>query len=112
LTHAQIAVRSDPDIPAMKATLALAYAATSQPQKARETLALIQPADGKLLPAEAAFAYVRLGDTDEAFKTLDTAAQQGMLWSVSLPLEPTLNPIRSDPRFPALERRVHAGSNS
>jgi TolB-like protein/predicted Ser/Thr protein kinase/lipoprotein NlpI len=107
LTHAQAAVRTDPDIPAMKATLALAYAVNDEPDKAQDILKQIKPRNGKLMPAEAAFAFARLGATDVAFSTLETAANEGMLWSVSLPLDPALDTLRPDPRFAALERQIH-----
>jgi non-specific serine/threonine protein kinase len=47
-----------------------------------------------------------LGDVDEAFRWLDTAVQEGATGLIFLRVHPRLDPIRKDPRHPALLRRV------
>ena len=47
-----------------------------------------------------------LGDVDEAFRWLETAFEEGAAGLVFLRVHPRLDPIRSDPRYPALVRRL------
>ena len=48
----------------------------------------------------------RLGDVDEAFRWLDAAVEEGATGLVFLRVHPRLDPIRQDPRFGALLRKV------
>jgi tetratricopeptide (TPR) repeat protein len=50
--------------------------------------------------------HASLGDTDEAFRWLDIAIQDGATGLVFLRVHPRLDSIRSDPRFAALVRKV------
>ncbi|HKZ79410.1 MAG TPA: protein kinase [Pyrinomonadaceae bacterium] len=53
-----------------------------------------------------ALVYVALGDRDAAFEWLEQAYQSRDEWLIWLGVEPKLDPIRSDPRFQELLRRV------
>ncbi|MBI1796380.1 MAG: protein kinase [Candidatus Eisenbacteria bacterium] len=50
--------------------------------------------------------HASLGDVDEAFRWLDTAVAERATGLVLLRVHPRLDPIRSDPRFPALVHRL------
>lgn len=55
---------------------------------------------------EIALIYVGLGRTDQAFEWLERAYRERSDWLVYLRIDPRLDPIRSDPRFEDLARRV------
>jgi serine/threonine protein kinase/Flp pilus assembly protein TadD len=50
--------------------------------------------------------HASLGDADEAFRWLDTAIEEGATGLVFLRVHPRLDPIRKDPRFQVLLRKV------
>jgi TolB-like protein/DNA-binding winged helix-turn-helix (wHTH) protein/tetratricopeptide (TPR) repeat protein len=50
--------------------------------------------------------YAELGDKDQAFRWLDTAYQERDLYLLGLKTDFLLDPIRSDPRFAGLVRKV------
>ncbi len=50
--------------------------------------------------------YAGLGDNDQAFACLEKAYEQHDAKLVYLKVEPLLDPLRSDPRFAGLLRRV------
>lgn len=104
ILHAEKAATLAPEIPAIKATTAYAYAAAGQEQKARDVLR--EFGTNKRISAEAAFSYARLHEPATAVSILQEAENQGMLWSVSLPSEPAFDPIRTDPRFVTLRSRI------
>ena len=55
---------------------------------------------------EVAFLYGTLGNEDEAFRWLDKAYEQRDPGLMYLKVDPTLDPLRSDPRFREVVRRV------
>lgn len=57
-------------------------------------------------PAEFVFVRVGLGQTEEAFVALERAYAQRSDMFVNLRVDPRLDPLRSDPRFHELLRRV------
>jgi len=57
-------------------------------------------------PVEVALIHVGLGHPNEAFRWLDRAYTERSDLLVYLDVDPRLDPIRSDPRFAALVRRV------
>ena len=50
--------------------------------------------------------HASLGDADEAFRWLETAVEEGATGLVFLRVHPRLDPIRSDPRYAPLVRRL------
>jgi hypothetical protein len=54
---------------------------------------------------EAAHDYILLGEKDAAFANLEKAATEGQAID-NFKLDPTLDPLRSDPRFSDLLRRM------
>jgi eukaryotic-like serine/threonine-protein kinase len=57
-------------------------------------------------PVETALVYIGLGKSDEAFRWLDRAYEERSDLLVYLRVDPRFDPIRSDPRFAELIRRV------
>jgi len=57
-------------------------------------------------PFDVALAYVGLGDYDQAFAWLEKAYDERARAMLSLKVNPLLDPLRSDPRFGALIRRM------
>ena len=57
-------------------------------------------------PVLVAYIYIALGDKDRAFASLDKAYQQRSGLIGFLQIEPKFDPLRSDPRFQDLERRM------
>ena len=57
-------------------------------------------------PAEIAFAYAAMGDMDNAFLWFDKACDAESSWLTGLNVVPGSAPLHSDPRYPALLRRV------
>jgi tetratricopeptide (TPR) repeat protein len=51
--------------------------------------------------------YIRLGDRDQAISWLSRGAAAGCFWADSMPVDPLLDWIRDDPRFPALLQMAH-----
>lgn len=58
-------------------------------------------------PGEIATAYLALGDEDQAFTWLERAYAERSNYMSSLKVWPIYDPVRSDPRFLDLERRVN-----
>jgi TolB-like protein/Flp pilus assembly protein TadD len=56
--------------------------------------------------------YMRLGDRARAFSSLARGIKAGCFWADSLPVDPLLDDIRDDPRFPALLKMAHLGNTS
>ena len=61
---------------------------------------------GYLSPRFIAEAYIDLGEKDQAFEWLDKAVQSRDSISIWLKVHPEFDPLRSDPRFAELMRRV------
>ena len=57
-------------------------------------------------PYDIAVMYAALGQKDQAFAWLEKMVDEHSIYIVQLPVEPVLNPLRSDPRFTDLLRRV------
>jgi len=53
-----------------------------------------------------AFAYIALGDKEKAFDRLETAFEGGGGYLIALLADPLYEPLRSDPRFHNLARRI------
>lgn len=96
--------------PEKTAWLAYAYALGGRPQDAREKLAQLeriwQEKREYLSPMHMALVYIGLGDRDGAMKWLNEAYNQRDEWLVYIHVFPEFDPLRSDPRFQDLERKV------
>lgn len=80
--------------------------------KRKEALATLQALDGhtephSVLPYVKAEIYAALGDHNSAFASLDRACKERSFEIVYLRVDPDLDPLRSDPRFAELLRRMN-----
>jgi len=75
-------------------------------QARRIELIAKQPGNGCAL-FEVGESYLQLGDANQAFTWLARGVEAGCFWADSLPVDPLLDGIRSDPRFAALLRLNH-----
>ncbi len=91
------------------AQLAHAYGTAGRRQDAERTIAkLLERRKNGFVPAgNLAYAYTGLGDRDEAFRLLDLGIQDHSEFLTYLTVEPGFDPIRSDPRFARVLRRIH-----
>ena len=96
------------DSPDEAASLAHAYALSGKRTEARKILEeLKQQAKHKYVsPGTIADLYFLLGDKDQAFALLEKAYEERDNMVVLLKVEPMFDPLRSDPRFANLLRRV------
>ena len=91
------------------AQLAYAYAISGRRDEAMALAkSLVAPDDGRHPPPfHLAMAYVGLGDSDQAFDWLERAYLERDPWfAVALNVEPSFQPLRTDPRFGQLVRRM------
>jgi tetratricopeptide (TPR) repeat protein len=95
--------------PSVKAIMAFAYARWNRREEATELLAEVTraAAAGLASPYSVAAIYCALGETDSAFEWLDKAYLQRDLQFVSLKRDPSLDGLRSDPRFAELLGRMN-----
>ena len=107
ITELNKAISSDGDTRAI-AMLGYAYALAGRRDEARSLLGkLEEQSKRKYVPAFfIAAIYVGLGEKDRAFEWLEKAYQDRNPNLVNLKVSPILDPIRSDPRFADLLRRV------
>ena len=86
-----------------------AYAVAGKTAEARKTLddlhALAQ--EQYIQPYAFAIIYTGLGENDEAIEWLEKAFDDRNGWMPFLQVEPRLDPLRSDPRFQDLLRRMN-----
>lgn len=57
-------------------------------------------------PYNIAVLYTGLGDKQTAFEWLNKAYEERASWMIYLKVDPALDSLRSDPRFPDLVRKV------
>ena len=78
-----------------------------RPEAQRELKRLLVAAKTKFVsPYFLATAYAGLGDKDKAFEWLETAYRERVDWITYLKVDPELDPLRSDPRYADLLRRI------
>jgi serine/threonine protein kinase/Tfp pilus assembly protein PilF len=94
------------------AGLGYAYAVSGQHSKAQEALDGLTASakDRYVSPDCQAMIYIGLGDKDRAFSWLEKAVEDRSEWLCKVHIDPALDPLRSDPRFDALLRRVNVRS--
>ena len=97
-----------PHDPALLALLGHLYAVSGQPAAARKILSQLQQmSKDQYVPSlYIAMVHTGLGDKNEAFAWLDKAYAERCEYLVYLPTDPMADPLRSDPRFPALLQRL------
>ena len=86
-----------------------AYAVAGRPSEARKILDdLHRLAEERyVLPYGFALIHVGLGEHDVALAWLEQAYEERNSWMPFIQVEPRLDPLRSDPRFQDLLRRMN-----
>jgi serine/threonine-protein kinase len=89
--------------------LGFAYAAAGRPDDARALLTELSERSktSYVQPTAIAFVCLGLGDVDGAFRRLDEAIDVRDPWIVPIRTFPPFDPLRSDPRFDGLLRRMN-----
>jgi tetratricopeptide (TPR) repeat protein len=99
----------DPD-PSVLGALAHVYARIGQREEALKLVGELKriEAEGRryVQPLGFIHAYAGLGDKEQAFARLERAYREGANMVLFLHLNPFLDPLRSDPRFDELVRRI------
>ena len=94
------------DTPATQIALGAAYAQAGDHARARAVLARLQSRTDYVSPGELAILLAALGERDEAFASLEKAHAAHDLQLQYLGVSAGFDPLRSDPRFQDLLRRV------
>jgi len=97
-----------PGATAFKSFLGHAYAVSGRRKEAEQVLDELKARSGRdyFFPARLAAIDVALGNNDEAFALLDKALEERDISVTFIKVEPQFDPVRSDPRFKDLLRRV------
>ncbi|MDA2928401.1 protein kinase [Acidobacteria bacterium AH-259-O06] len=92
----------------MVASLGYAYAASGETDEARKVLVELKERSNQeyVPPYDIALVHTGLGEKDEAFAWLEKAYRERYGWLVYLKADPIWDPLRSDPRFTDLLRRL------
>ena len=93
------------------AVLAHAYASSGNEPEARKILdSLLERARDRYLPSYwIALVYTGFGDVEQALAWLEKAYAERSSWVVWINVEPRFDPLRSEPRFVSLLRRMRLG---
>ena len=104
----QNAITMSENLTCARAGLGHVYAVAGESDRAAEIIAdLDRQSQTRYIAAyDTAIVYAGLGDLDEAFRRLDKACEEHSSWLAYLRIEPRLDPLRGDPRFAHLLRRV------
>ena len=95
------------DTPFRKTRFAILAARTGNPSKAQKLLADIKRENGAATSYQHAEIYAQLGDIDHSFAELEAGVQWKDGALQYLKTDPFLDPIRGDPRYFALLRRLN-----
>jgi hypothetical protein len=92
----------------VKAELGHVYAVAGKQAEARQILAELQALTGTqaISPYHLAAIYAGLGDKDRAFEMLQAAYDEKADRLAYLGVDPRLKPLRNDPRFAQMMRRI------
>jgi len=102
----QEAIRLGHDTPSRQVFLGAAYAQAGDRERARTILKQLQTTKEYVSAGELAVLLAALGERDKAFASLEKAFEGHDLQLQYLGVSPTFDPLRSDPRFQDLVRRV------
>ncbi|MDQ3750364.1 MAG: protein kinase [Acidobacteriota bacterium] len=102
----QNAIRLGAEGSSMQIFLGASYAHAGERGKAQEILKQLQTGKEYVSPAELSILYSALGDKEAAFQSLEKAYAEHDLQLQFLKADPAFDPLRDDPRFQDLIRRV------
>src|SRR6266566_801459 len=100
--------RSLEDKPWIIGTLGYAYAVAGDSKRAQAVLKELKQLaqHRRVTPFWVAMIYMALSDKNQAFQWLDRCYEERSPWLVWLKTDPALDPLRSDPRYADLLRRI------
>ncbi len=109
LTEFREAARLAPGTPLMTAGLAAAYARSGNRPEALKLLASLslQAQREYVSPYYIAVVYAALGENNQALDWLDKAYADRSNGMVFLKMDPDLDPLRTNPRFQAIQKKLH-----
>jgi len=95
-------------VPEIVASLGRFHALSGSRAEAQRALEEVEQLakDYPVMSYDVALVHLALGDRDQAFKRLEKALEARDAWVVLLATDPRLDPLRSEPRFQNLVRRV------
>jgi serine/threonine-protein kinase len=102
----QEAIRRGLDTPSTQIHLGVTYAQAGRLEQAQAILKRLQTSNDHVSPGELAMLYTAMGNREQAFASLKTAYEAHDLQLQYLGVAPEFDPLRSDPRFQNLMRRV------
>ncbi len=102
----QKAINLSGDSSHIKAELGHAYAVAGKGGEALKIIDELKGPSKDAYPYDVATIYVGLGQKDQAFDWLQKAYEERSDWLRYLKVDPRLDPLRSDHRFPELVRKV------
>jgi serine/threonine-protein kinase len=102
----QEGIRLGADSPDIQIELGAAYAKGGEREKARVILKRLEASKGYVSPVGLARLYVAFGELEQALASLERAYAMHDDQLEFLHVDPNLDPLRSDPRFQDLVRRV------
>jgi serine/threonine-protein kinase len=94
------------DNPSVRIHLGHAYARAGRRARAQAILGELQQTTEYVSPTERAILHAGLGDSEQALRSLEQAYAAHDLQLIYLGIHPHFDPLRSDPRFQDLMRRV------
>lgn len=100
------AVRLGDESTSVQVYLGAAYAYAGEREKAQEVLKRLQTTNEYVSPGEIAALYAALGDKEAAFASLKKAYDEHDLQLQFLKVDPSYDPLREDPRFQELLKKV------
>jgi tetratricopeptide (TPR) repeat protein len=108
IARAEQAVEQFDRTPRLLVAQAEAYAASGRRPEAEEVLAELQAAaeNRYVDPILLAIVQTALGNRDAAFDELERAYENRSPWLSLIKIDPQLDPLRGDPRFDDLLRRM------
>jgi serine/threonine-protein kinase len=102
----QEAIRLGLDSPSTQVYLGAAYARAGDRERAQAIILNLQTSQQYVSPGQWAILYVAQGEREQAFAALEKAYEEHDLQLQYLGVDPAFDPLRSDPRFNDLLRRV------
>jgi len=108
IARADHAVEQFDRVPRLLAAQAEAYAAAGRKPEAEKILAELEAAaeEKYIDPTLLALIHVALGNRDAAFDMLERAYETRSSWLPVISIDPKFDPLRGDPRFNDLLRRI------
>ena len=102
----QEAIKLGLDTPSTQIHLGAAYARAGNRETAQAILKRLQTSKDSVSPGELAMLYTAMGEREQAFSSLEKAYETHDLNLQYLGVNPDFDPLRADPRFQDLLRRV------